>query len=293
MMSGFRSPRVRMTVWAYGFLFPCLLLMVVFQFFPMLQAIALSFTKYDMVTAPEFNGVANYVNVLTDPRFHRSVLVTLYYMFGHAIPLWIVSLALAMGFNQSFRGRGFFRSIYFLPTIMPPIVVGIVWVFLFHPYGLVNQGLAALGLPAVDWLTSPQAVIPAFILSSEWRSVPFFMVIFLAGLQNIPTELKEAARIDGAGPLMVFRAITLPLLKPTILLVMIVSLIGASRNFTNAFVMTGGGPDGASTVVGLYIYRAAFQEYRMGLASAAAVILFLATLLLTLTQLRLAQDGQD
>jgi ABC-type sugar transport system permease subunit len=119
------------------------------------------------------------------------------------------------------------------------------------------------------------------------------MVIFLAGLQNIPTELKEAAKIDGASPLVSFWAITLPLLKPTILLVMIVSLIGASRNFTNAFVMTGGGPDGASTVVGLYIYRAAFMEFRMGLASAAAVILFMATMLLTVTQLRLARDGDD
>lgn len=292
-MPGLRSHRLRMTLWAYGFLLPCLVLMAAFQFFPMIQAIVLSFTTYDMLTPPRFNGVANYINVLTDPRFHSSVLITLYYMFGHAIPLWIVSLGLAVVFNQSFLGRGFFRSVYFLPTIMPPIVVGIVWVFLFHPYGLINQGLEVLRLPAVDWLTSPQAVVPAFILSSEWRSMPFFMVIFLAGLQNIPNELKEAATIDGAGRFMIFRAITLPLLKPTILLVMIVSLITASRNFTNAFVMTGGGPDGASTVVGLYIYRAAFQEYRMGLASAAAVILFLATLLLTVTQLRLARDGQD
>src|SRR4029077_18457960 len=119
----------------------------------------------------------------------------------HAIPLWIAALAMALAFNQSFRGRSVFRTIYFMPTIMPPVVVGTVWVFLFHPYGLLNQGLEGIGLPAIRWLTDATAVIPAFILSSEWRSIPFFMIIFLAGLQNIPIELKEAAKMDGASKL--------------------------------------------------------------------------------------------
>ena len=284
--------QVQANLWAYAFLLPMLVLLVGFKFIPMLRAIQISFTNYDLLSPPRFVGLNNYVILLTDPRFQQSVGVTLYYMFGTALPLWVLSLAAALAFNQRFPGRRWLRVAFFLPSIMPYVVFGTVWQFLFHPYGLVNVGLQAIGLPAVQWLSNPSAVIPGFILATDWRSVPYFMIVFLAGLQNIPAELHEAAAIDGANARQRLWYITLPLLKPTMILVMVVSLIFLSRSFTTAYVMTGGGPNGASTVVGLFIYQAAFSEFRMGIASAASVLLLLGTLVLTAVQLRLFRDGR-
>jgi ABC-type sugar transport system permease subunit len=287
------SRRGRHQLWAYVFLLPMVALLMVFKAAPIIQALLLSMTSYDLITPPRFNGLSNYLFLITDSRFLGAVRVTLYYMFGTAIPLWILSLGLAVAFNQRFPARNWIRLAYFLPTIVPLVVFGTVWQFLFHPYGLVNQGLQALHLPPVLWLTNSSAVIPGFILATEWRFVPYFMIIYLAGLQNIPVELKEAAAIDGGSKWQVFWHITLPLLRPTILLVVVISLILLSRSFTVAYVMTGGGPNNASTVIGLYIYKAAFSEYRMGIASAASILLLLGTMVLTLIQLRVFRDGRN
>jgi ABC-type sugar transport system permease subunit len=287
------SRRARHQLWAYAFLLPMVALLVLFKAVPIVQALLLSMTSYDLISPPRFNGLNNYLFLLTDPRFLGAVRVTLYYMFGTAIPLWVLSLGLAVVFNQRFPARNWIRLAYFLPTIVPLVVFGTVWQFLFHPYGLVNQGLQAVHLPPVLWLTNSAAVIPGFILATDWRFVPYFMIVYLAGLQNIPVELKEAAAIDGGSPWQVFWHITLPLLRPTILLVVVISLILLSRSFTVAYVMTGGGPNNASTVIGLYIYKAAFAEYRMGIASAASILLLLGTLVLTLIQLRVFRDGRN
>jgi ABC-type sugar transport system permease subunit len=289
---GISARKVHAHLWAYGFLLPILALLVAFKFIPMLRAIQISFTSYDLLSPPRFVGLNNYAILATDPRFQQSVLVTLYYMFGTALPLWVLSLAAALAFNHKFPARRWLRVAFFLPSIMPYVVFGTVWAFLFHPYGLINDGLQAVGLPAVQWLSNPAAVVPGFILATDWRSIPYYMIVFLAGLQNIPIELHEAAAIDGANARQRLWYITLPLLKPTIVLVMVVSLIFLSRSFTTAYVMTGGGPNGASTVVGLYIYQAAFSQFRMGIASAASVLLLLGTLLLTAVQLRLFRDGR-
>jgi ABC-type sugar transport system permease subunit len=288
----FLTRKRRLSIWAYAFLIPMVALLVMFKFFPIAQALELSLTNYDLISQPKFVGLSNYGFLLGDRRFRDAVGVTLYYMFGTAIPLWFLSLGLAVVFNRRFPARNFIRLVYFLPTIMPFVVFGTVWQFLFHPYGLLNQGLRAVGLPSVMWLSNAAAVIPGFILATEWRFVPYFMIIFLAGLQNIPAELREAAAIDGASPRQTFVYIVLPLLKPTILLVVVVSLIMLSRSFTTAYVMTGGGPNGASTVIGLYIFQTAFSQYRMGIASAASVFLLGATMLLTVIQLRLFRDSR-
>jgi ABC-type sugar transport system permease subunit len=145
----------------------------------------------------------------------------------------------------------------------------------------------------VQWLSNAAAVIPGFILATDWRFVPYFMVIFLAGLQHIPSELREAAAIDGASPRQTFFYIVLPLLRPTILLVVVVSLIMLSRSFTTAYVITGGGPNGASTVIGLYIFQTAFSQFRMGIAAAASVLLLGGTMVLTVIQLRMFRDGRN
>jgi ABC-type sugar transport system permease subunit len=284
------SQSVQLQIWAYAFLFPMVALLVAFKFWPMIQAFQLSLHSYDLLTPPRYVGLSNYNLLLGDPKFIRSVGVTLYFMFGTCIPLWVLSLGLAVAFNRSFPGRGLIRLAYFIPCIMPTVVYGTVWRFLYHPYGIVNLGLQSIGLPPLDWLSSSTWVIPAFILSTEWRLVPYFMIVFLAGLQGIPEDLKEAASIDGASPIQSFWHITIPLLQPTILLVVIVSLIMMSRSFTNAYVMTGGGPNGASLVIGLYIYEAAFTQFRMGVASAASMMLLAGTMLLTGLQLWLFRD---
>jgi ABC-type sugar transport system permease subunit len=164
---------------------------------------------------------------------------------------------------------------------------------MFHPYGLLNTGLQTLGLPAINWLADTRAVIPGFILASEWRFVPYFMILYLAGLQSIPGEYYEAASIDGASAPQRFRYITLPLLRPTILLVVVVSIILMSKVFTNVLIVTNGGPDGASRVLSLFIYQTGFQYFKMGLASAASIFLLAAVMVFTLVQLRLFREERQ
>jgi multiple sugar transport system permease protein len=283
-------PVARHHLWGYVFLFPMLALLLTFKLIPMIQAFGLSLTSYDLLTPPRFVGFSNYVALLSDARFLKSVGVTLYYTFGTCIPVWFLSLGLALVFNQALPGKHYLRLAYFLPAIVPVIVFAMIWRFLLHPYGLLNAGLEQVGLPAVDWLTSSAAIIPGFILASEWRFVPYFMVVYLAGLQNIPRELNEAASIDGADATQRFRYITLPLLRPTILLVMVVSIIMMSKAFTSILVISGGGPNGASTVIGLYIYQAAFQFFQMGLATAASMLLLAGIMLLTIIQMWFFRD---
>ncbi len=286
-----RSAEARRQLWGYAFLAPMLLLLLVFKFLPMVQAFYLSLTSYDLLSAPRFVGLSNYTALLRDPLFHQSVGATAYFVFGTCVPLWILSLLLALVFNTALPARNVLRLIYFLPAIMPVVVYATVWRFLFHPYGLLNVGLHAIGLPAVDWLGDRRATMPGFILSAEWRFVPYFMIVYLAGLQNIPQEYYEAAAIDGASGLQRFRAITLPLLRPTGLLVIVVSLILMSKVFTNVLIISGGGPDGATRVLSLFIYQTGFQFFKMGLASAASIFLLLGMMVFTLMQLRLFRDG--
>jgi len=284
------SRRTWYALWGYLFLAPMFLLLVVFKFVPMVRAFYLSLTSYDLLSPPRFVGLRNYVTLVHDPLFHQSVWATVYYVFGTCIPIWVLSLGLALVFNAALPARGALRLMYFIPAIMPVVVYATVWRFMFHPYGLLNVGLQTLGLPGVDWLASSTAVMPGFILAADWRFVPYFMIIYLAGLQAIPDEYHEAAAIDGAGGLQRFRFITLPLLRPTILLVVVVSIILMSKVFTNVLIISGGGPDGATRVLSLLIYQTGFQFFKMGLASAASIFLLLGTMVFTLIQLRLFRE---
>ena len=285
-----RSRRARHQAWGYVFLLPMFLLLVVFKFVPMFRAFYLSLTSYDLLSPPRFVGLRNYVALIHDPLFHQSVWATVYYVFGACVPIWFLSLGLALIFDTALPARGFLRLLYFIPAIMPVVVYATVWRFMFHPYGLLNVGLQTLGLPAIDWLANSKAVMPGFILAADWRFVPYFMILYLAGLQAIPEEYYEAAAIDGAGGVQRFRFITLPLLRPTILLVVVVSIILMSKVFTNVLIISGGGPDGATRVLSLLIYQTGFQFFKMGLASAASVFLLLGTMVFTLIQLRLFRE---
>lgn len=292
-MSIFRARVARHQTWGYAFLLPMFLLLVVFKFIPMIEAFRLSLTNYDMLTAPTFVGLRNYTYLMNDPLFHQSVGATVYYVFGTCVPLWFLSLGLALIFNLRLPGKNLLRMAYFMPAVMPVVVYAVIWQFMFHPYGLLNVGLGHLGIAPINWLADATAIMPGFILSSEWRFVPYFMIIFLAGLQGIPQEYQEAAAIDGASTVQRFFAITLPLLRPTILLVVVISIIQMSKVFANVLIISGGGPNGVTRVLPLFIYQTGFQFFKMGLACAASIFLLLGVMVFTLAQFRLFRDEDD
>jgi ABC-type sugar transport system permease subunit len=202
-------------------------------------------------------------------------------------------LALALIFTVRMPAQSLLRTIYYLPCIIPAVVFAIVWRFMFHPYGVVNYGLTSLGLPQINWLTDPDAVIPALIFSTDTRLIPFFMIIYLTAILNIPREYYDAASIDGANWLQQFWYITLPLIRPIILLVVIVSIITLSKVFTSVLILTGGGPNGASRVIPMFVYEMGLQYFKMGRASAASMFLLVALMVFTMVQLRVFKDRED
>ena len=279
--------------WGLLFVLPILIFFVLFKFVPIAQAVGLSFFHADLLSTPRFVGFANYVALAHDSLFFQSLGATGYYVIGTCLPLWVLSLGLALMLNRRVPGLAFFRVTFFLPAILPTVVVPILWRFLYHPYGLINSILESVGIPRVDWLGNAQAVIPAFIATSEWRFIPLFMIIYLAGLQGIPREVEEAAAIDGASSLQRFFNITLPLLTPTILVVVIISLILTAKSLPLALLMTEGGPGGASRLLSLFVYQNGFQFYRLGYASAASIVLLALLAIFTVLLLRLnrSQDA--
>ena len=276
-----------------GFLFvlPALVHLVLFKFYPMAQAFGLSFFKYDLLSRPTPTGVGNYRALWENPLFHQSLGVSVKYTLGVAVPEWFLALALALLLNRSMPGRGVIRLAYFLPIAMSQIVVALVWKFLYHPYGLVNGLLSLVSIDRVNWLSEEATALPALAAIGVWRGVPLFAVVYLAGLQAIPGEYYEASRIDGAGEWQRFRYITLPLLRPTILFVVVVSLLLAMKFFVNPLVMTEGGPNGSTRVLPYFIYETGFAFFRMGEAAAASVVLFGMAFLFTVVQFRLLRHG--
>jgi multiple sugar transport system permease protein len=247
----------------------------------------MSFTDWNILSTPSWIGWGNYVKLFTeDPLFYKSLGVTMIYTV-FAVPLGMAcALALALALNQKIRGLAFFRSVFFLPTVLSGVAVAMLWQWLFNPeFGAINTVLRALHLPAPGWLGSEHWALPALILMSLW-GVGGTAVLYLAGLQNIPSQLYEAASIDGAGPVRSFFHVTMPMLSPVLFLTLILGIIGSFQVFTQAFVMTNGGPDHATEFYALYLYRHAIEYLNMGYASAMAWILLVIVLLLTLVQFR-------
>lgn len=271
---------------AYGFISPWAIGFVGLTLGPMLASLALSFTDYNLVTTAQtaFVGTGNYREALfDDPLVIHSLGVTAYYAtLAVALDL-VVGLALALLLNTGFRAIGAIRTIYYLPAAVSGVAVSLLWLWIFQPSGGLANGLLALvGLPGSDWVYSTTWVVPAFVLMSLW-GVGRSAFIYLAILQRIPTNLYEAATVDGAGPLRRLFRITLPLVTPAIFLNLVLGVIGNFQTFTQAFVISEGGPANASLFYTLYLYRNAFRYFRVGYASALAWILF--ALLLTLTLL--------
>ena len=281
------SRRRRNTLWVLFFLAPSAVPLLLFTATPMVSSLWVSLHKWNLLSPMEWVGLDNYATLLTDPATRRVFGHTLGYIAGYLPLVYVGGLALALALNQSFKGRSFFRAAYFLPVVTSWVVVALVWQWLLNPSnGLVNSVLGSLGLPQPGWWTDPQWAMPSIILASAWKDLGFVMVILLAGLQAIPAELLEAARVDGASTWQRFRHITLPLLSPSTFFVVVISLINGFQVFDQVYVMTGGGPAGASQVVVGQIYDLTFRYGRAGEASALSWLLFIVILGVTALQIR-------
>ncbi|MCC0062996.1 MAG: sugar ABC transporter permease [Defluviimonas sp.] len=274
------------------FLSPMLAFGVIFFLLPIIFAAYISLTRWNSLTAPRFVGLKNYEYLLTgDPKFWGTVWNTIYFAAGTlavGIPL---ALVLAYAFTRAY-GQAFWRSIYWLPMITNVVAVAYIWKFLLDDsFGLVNMALGKLGLPGPGWLTNPGIAMISVILVFVWMQLGHNMLLFSAGLANIDESYYEAARLDGASESQLFFRITVPLLKPTILFVLITNFITGLSYFTLMLVLTEGGPVGATNVTALYMYKMAFEDLRMGRASAVAYILFAFILVVTLIQLRVFRRG--
>jgi len=268
----------------YIFITPVILGLLIFTTMPMIASLVLSFTDYPILKAPKWVGMQNYVDMFTIPtlRVMHSLGVTLIFAVT-SVPLTLIaSLAAALLLNQKLRGMNFFRTTFYLPTIVPALASAFVWGWLLNPqFGLVNSFLSALGLPKGEFFTGTSSALPTLIFLSLWGIGPT-MVVFLAGLQAIPESLYEAGKIDGANSAQLFWSITLPQLSPTIFYNLLTGIIGAFQYFLSAFVLTQGGPVFATFFYNLNLYEKAFKWQQMGLASAMAWVMFAIVLVLTL-----------
>ncbi len=273
----------RETLAFYAFISPWLIGFIVLTAGPVLASFVLSFTKWDMASAPVFVGLGNYVALFTvDKLFGKSLLVTfIWVVIGVPLRLAVAYLA-AMALNQRLPAIGVFRTIFYLPAVVSGVSIALLWVWVLQPqYGLINSFLRVFGVQGPAWLGSEEWALPGFIIMSLWTTGAA-MVIFLAGLQSIPQELYEAAEIDGAGAWGKFWAVTIPMTTPVILFNLIIGVIQSFQVFTQAYVMTGGGPNNATLFYVLYMYRVAFNYKEMGYASAMAWILFVIVMACTL-----------
>ena len=273
--------------WGVLFALPMLGLLAMFKFWPMAYAGWLSMTDANL-TQPSrhFVGIDNYTRLMHDTAFIGSLETTAYYVGATIAPSMVIGLGLALLLNQKIPARGLFRVLIFLPAVIPIIVVPVLWQFLFNPYGLVNEGIKKLGFCPVNWLLSQHGAVPALVIATAWRLTPLCMVIYLAGLQSIPGDLYAAAKVDGASMVRRFGTITLPLLKPTFLVVIVFAVTLTVQNFVLALVMTGGGPAGATTTLSLFVYQTGFIGFRLGYACAAAIVMLSIIVLFTLINLR-------
>ncbi len=286
---------------AFLFLAPGLLIIGLFFLLPVAAVLLLSFTDFDLYALADLGNtrivaLENYRKLLTDGVFWIALRNTLIFaLVGGPLTL-VLSLGAALLVNSRLaRFKGFFRTVFFAPVVTTLVGVAVVWRYLYHPrFGLINYVLGWFGIPPLDWLADTTWALPAIILLSIWKNFGYAMVLFLAGLQSIPPQLYEAARIDGAGIWREFRHVTLPLLAPTFLFVGIITSIGYLQIFAEPYVMTrGGGPVNSTLTVVLFMYKEGFRWWNMGFAAAVALVLFLVILAATLLQIRLQRRGLE
>ncbi len=282
-----RGPRAAESRWAWLFLAPTLIGLAVLSAGPILAALGLSTTKWDMLTPPQFVGIDNYVTLLGDERFQKALRNTTFFTVV-SVPIGLaLALGLASALNQAIRGIAWIRTAYFLPLVTSATAIALVWLWIYSPTGLLNSVLGTFGIPPQRWVADPTLAMPSIIAMSIWQTLPANVIIFLAGLQAIPTEYYDAASVDGAGLRNRFRSITLPLLTPSIFFTGVLALIGAFQVFDQVYVMANPGKPGEATITLVYfIYEAGFRNFKMGYASAASWIMFIIVAVATILYFR-------
>lgn len=284
-----RSPMTRQeSRTAFIFLSPWIVGFVTLIAFPLFASIYYALTDWDLLTTPNWVGLRNFVEMMEDRLFWQSLKVTVTYALMRVPAGIVVGLGMAMILNsQIVRGRGMWRLLYYMPAVLPPVAVSLMWSWIFSPQdGILNSLLRLLGMRGLLWIQSETLVLPSFLIMAIWSLMGKNMLVYLAGLNSIPDQLLESASIDGANGLQTFIRVKIPMLTPVIFYELIMTLIESFKMFTQAYVMTEGGPRNASLFYVYYLYRNAFQYYEMGYASALAWILFLVILAFTLVVFR-------
>ncbi|WP_197522347.1 carbohydrate ABC transporter permease [Occultella aeris] len=293
---GARKSRLRRKEGRAGLLLagPGALHVLIWVGLPMVVALVLSFTRYDIPAPPEFIGVDNYVEAFTSRSFQRAVLNTLFLTIVAVPTAMIIALVIAVLLNQGMRWQGFFRTAVFLPHITATVAVAVLWLWIFNPdhTGLLNRIIGTIGLGPVSWLGSTEWAMPSVIVMYIWQSIGIKMLIYLAALQGLPPEVGEAARLDGANSLERFWYMTVPLLRPATFFVLVISVISSFQVFDQIYILTSGGPANATTVMTYQIYQSAFQASRMGYASAQSIVLFVVLIILAIVSRRIV-GGTD
>ena len=281
-----------MKIFPYVMIAPNLLIFLIFIAVPAVFGLVYSLTDWGGIGELNFIGFSNYAELFTDHRFWISMRQTFLYAIISLPLIMVVSLLLATLLVKSIHGRGFFRAVFYWPSMISYIVVGLLFQFIFgDSTGIINYLLSTMGLPEVTWFTNSITAMAVVVLATVWSRTGFYMVTFISGLQSIDDTYYEAAEVDGASPMRKFFSITLPLLKPTMFLVMILSFIDLFKQYGLVITMTNGGPAGATKFAVHYIYEEAFQKFRLGYASALSMVTMLILAILTLLQFKLNNGG--
>ena len=275
---------------AYLFLSPWFILFIIFTLFSVTFSFYVSFREWNILeSAKPWVGLENYTRLFRDPKFFQATWNTLLFT-GFGVPLGMATgLLVALLLNTKVRGQGLFRTLYYIPVITPLVVSSVIWKWMYQgDYGLINYYLLKLGIinEKLLWLADPQLAMPALIVMGVWMGTGGIMVMYLAGLQSIPEELYDAAKVDGANGFQRLMFVTVPLLAPTTFYVLITSVIGSFQSFAHIYIMTNGGPLGRTTVIGYYLYEKGFRHFEMGYASAIAYVLFAIIFVLTVLQMK-------
>ncbi len=281
------------------FLGPSLIVIFTFFFLPVIVAFLMSFTDFDIyalgnLSNMRFVGLKNYYNLLNDPLFWASIKNTFYFVIVGGPLSVATSLGAALLLNSKLiKYKSIFRLVYFLPVVTTLVAVSIVWRYIYHPrFGLLNYILSLLGVGQIDWLGDPTFSMPAIILLAVWKNFGYNMIIFIAGLQNIPEELYEAASIEGATAWQKFKSITVPMLAPTSLFIGVITMIGYFQLFAEPYVMTQGGPLNSTLSIVLYMYQEGFRWWNIGYSTAIAFLLFVIILIGTVIQFKLQKETE-
>lgn len=282
------------TAWAWGMLLPNVIGFLMFMLIPMVATFILSFTNYDMLTAPKFVGIQNYINMVKDPIVRQVTFNTIVYTVL-TVPIGMcISLFLAVMLDQKIGFRKFYRAAFFLPSITSMVVVAIVWQWIYNPdYGLLNYFLSLFGIEGPKWLLDAKTALVSLAIVGIWKSAGYNMIIFLSGLQGISTTYYEAAELDGASKWAQFRYIILPMLKPTTFFIFVMAVISSFQVFDQVMLMTKGGPGRSSSVLVHYLYQNAFQYFKLGYACAIAYLLFFIVMIITVFNMRMEKNMRE